>query len=131
MFPNIIFSLTFNRCDYCFKAGTHSYKFFSRIINIYNLTSLMCNFWLLLPKTKRDWALASVPTQFEIFLIFSCFLRSQVWSRWDRSFDKCFCKDGFGVMLSCFEDLLFVWEPADLAMSWHLHPTFQNRGGKF
>ena len=25
--------------DYCFKAGTHSYKFFPGIINIYNPTS--------------------------------------------------------------------------------------------
>ena len=31
-------------------------------------------------------------TQFEIFLILSFFLRSQVWIRWDRSFDKCFCR---------------------------------------
>ena len=29
------------------------------------------------------------------------------------------------------QDLLFVWEPADLAMSWHLDPVFQNEGRKF
>ena len=43
-------SLIYNRYDYCFKACTHSYKFFSGIINIYNPTSVMCSFWLLLPK---------------------------------------------------------------------------------
>ena len=35
--------------DYCFKTGTYSYKFFPGIKNIYNPTSTMCNFWLLLP----------------------------------------------------------------------------------
>ena len=27
----------YNRYEYCFKAGTHSHKFFHEIINIYNL----------------------------------------------------------------------------------------------
>ena len=35
-----------------------------------------------------------------------------------------------GAMLSCFEDLLFVWEPADLAMSWHLHSIILKTGEK-
>ena len=78
--------------DYCFKAGTHSCKFFPGIINIYNPTSTMYNFLLILPKNyfqKGDRALASVSTQFEIFLIFSW---SQVWSLWDWPFDKFFAE---------------------------------------
>ena len=116
--------------DNCFKADTHSYKFFPRIINIYSPTSTMCTFWLLLPKNdfqKGDWALASVSTQFEIFLIPSW---SQVSSLWDFSFGKSFLQNS-AVMLSCFEDLLFIWQSLDLEMLWHFHPIFQNGGRKF
>ena len=121
IFLNIISSLTCNRYDYCFKAGTRSYKVFSRIINIYYPRSVMCSFILLLTKKyfqKGNWALASVSTQFEIFLILSCFLRSQVWSRWDRSFDKSFSR----ILQSCCHVLkicyLFgsqlVWQSHDI-----------------
>ena len=80
--------------DYCFKADTHSHKFFPGIINIYNPTSTMCNFdcYYLNYFQKGDWELASVSTQFEIFLILSCFLRSQAWSLLDKSFVKSFSK---------------------------------------
>ena len=78
---------------------------------------------MLLPKIhfwKGDWVLASVSTQFEIFLILSCFLRSQVWRRWDRSFDKCFCR----ILESCYRVLkicyLFgsqlIWQCHDICI---------------
>ena len=41
---------------------------------------------------KGSLGTKSISTQFDIFLILLCFLRSQVWSRWDRSCDKCFCR---------------------------------------
>ena len=102
-----------------FKYNLLSYMqqiwFFSGIISIYNPTSAMCNFWLLLAKGRRvkgDWALASVTTQFKIFFILSCSLRPQVWCRWDRSFDKCF----YRIVESCCRVLKicykFVWDLA-------------------
>ena len=106
--------------DYCFKAGTHSYKFFPGIINIYNPTSTMCNFWLLLPKNyfqKGDWTLTSVSTQFEIFLMLSW---SQVWSLWDWSFDNIF----FRILQSCccvlkiryLFDSQLIWQCYDICI---------------
>ena len=41
---------------------------------------------------KGSLGTRSVSTQFQIFLILLCFLRFQVWSRWDRSFYKGFCR---------------------------------------
>ena len=116
--------------DYCFKAGTHSYKFFPGIINIYNPTSTMCNFWLLLPKNyfqKGDWELAiclhPIWDFSNIFLIPS--LKSLRLVFWQKSLQNS------AVMLLCFEDFLFVWESAGLLMSWHLNPIFQYGGRKF
>ena len=122
IFFNITSFLRYNRYDCCFKAGTHSYKFFPGIINIYNPTSTVCNFWLLLPKNyfqEGDWALASISTQFEIFLTLSCFLRSQVWSCWDRSFDKSFCR----ILLSCCSVLKICYLFGS-QLIWQCHDSF-------
>ena len=63
---------------------------------------------------KVDWPLASVSTQFEFFQILSCFIRSAVCS---HLFDKRFCRIS-AIMRSFFEKFIFVWESADLVMSW-------------
>ena len=105
--------------DYCFKAGTHSHKFFPGVINVYNTTSTMCTFWLLLPKNyfqKGDWALASVSTQFEIFLIISW---SQVSRLWDWSFDKSFCR----ILQSCCR-VLKICYLFESQLIWPCHCIF-------
>ena len=109
MFFNIISILTCNRYDSCFNAVTHIYNVFPGIIK--HLPS-----WTKYLEVKNiDWPLASVSTQFEFFQILSCFLRSSVWS---HLFDKRFCRIS-AIMQSFSEKFIFVWESADLVMSWH------------
>ena len=76
-----------------FKYNLLSYiqqiRFFLGMINISNPTSSMYNFWLLLP--IKIFLKGRLGTSI-CFLILLGFLRSQVWSRWDRSFCKSFCE---------------------------------------
>ena len=111
MFFNIISILTYNRYNSCINAITHIYNVFPGIINTYHPGQIFGS-----KKKNLDWLLlASVSTQFEFFQILPCFLRSSVWS---HLFDKHFCRIS-AIVQSFSEKFIFVWESADLVMSWH------------
>ena len=59
----------------------------SYIFHVQFLTAITKTLFL-----KGSLGTRSVSTKFQIFLILLRFLRFQVWSRWDRSFHKIFCR---------------------------------------
>ena len=91
---------------------------------------ILCNFWVLLSDIYFwDWALASVSTQFEIFLVISYFLRSWIWSRLgDRSFDKRF----YRIPQSCCHCLKICYLFGSQLIWWRhgMHPVFQTERRK-